>query len=485
MSGRSRTERWKQLLSAHRVGADRQAGASTGVPMTPPRSDEERLLLDERTAYDVDYDRIVFSSEFRCLHDKTQVFPLSTSDYTRTRLTHSIEASCVGRSLGQMAGRNLQARGVEVEPSHLGTLVAAACLAHDIGNPPFGHSGEAAIQHWVDQRLGASGAGRPRPFGTDAEWKDLLSFEGNAQGLRILTRLQSRERRGGLRYTAALLGAMSKYPRPSVLPGGRPPRKGVVSEKKFGYFQDDAALAVEAYEATGLVRREDGVYSRHPLAFLVEAADDICYAVIDLEDSAKLGLVPVDVACKLLEAVQPSETDRRSTSPRGVNQIGQARARAIGKLIPACVKAFLAHVEEMEDGTWDTPLTSVWPDVKAQLKEITDVTRSHGYESERVLQIESAGFKTLGGLLDMFASAVVSERPNREERKLRQLLPLEYFQRPEYADADRSKPPERDAAIERLSPYQRLLCVTDYISGMTDGGAVELFQRLSGIKLPT
>lgn len=470
-----RTERWRRFLSDTRVGSEARA-ASREERAADPQS-------DERTDYNRDYDRIVFSSEFRCLHDKTQVFPLSTSDYTRTRLTHSIEASCVGRSLGHQAGLKLRAQGVELVPSDLGTIVAAACLAHDIGNPPFGHSGEDAIQHWVEQRLTPPGEGNS-PFATEAEWKDLRDFEGNAQGFRILNRLQSRERRGGLRYTAATLGAMSKYPRPSVLPGSRAKVKGRVSEKKFGYFQDDRALALEAYRATGLKEREPGVFSRHPLAFLVEAADDICYAVIDLEDSAKLGLVPMLRACEFLEAVLP-EPGRRKPPRHLETRMAQARAVAIGKLIPQCVGAFMDHVHALEEGTAETSLTSLRPDVESALDAITDFTSEFGYRSERVLQIESAGFKTLGGLLDMFANAVVTDAPNREEKKLRQLMPMECFQRPEFAAVDEEKPPKRDEAILRLTPYQRLLCVTDYISGLSDSRAVELFQRLSGIKLPT
>ncbi|WP_371745472.1 dGTP triphosphohydrolase [Myxococcus sp. CA033] len=483
MGSGSRTERWRQFLSGHRVGSDVKPVEAL-VEKAP--TSYEHLPLDERTPYDVDYDRIVFSSEFRCLHDKTQVFPLSSSDYTRTRLTHSIEASCVGRSLGQLAGRGLKMQDVKVEPSHLGTIVAAACLAHDIGNPPFGHSGEAAIQHWVEQRLMAPGSApsnRPSPFGSREEWKDLESFEGNAQGFRILNRLQSRERRGGLRYTAATLGAMSKYPRPSVLPGGREPVKGRVSEKKFGYFQDDRVLALEAYRAAGLREREEGVFSRHPLAFLVEAADDICYAVIDLEDSAKLGLIPTKDACELLDKVLPSPVKGEVRPPPAhpETRMAQARARAIGVLIQACVRVFLEHVEAMEAGEWETPLVSARDEVRVPLKVIKELTRRQGYESERVLQIESAGFKTLGGLLDMFAGAVVTDTPNREEKKLRQLLPLELFQRPD----NPLKSEDIGEALARLSMYQRLLCVTDYISGMTDGFAVELYQRLSGIKLPT
>ncbi|WP_244224596.1 dGTP triphosphohydrolase [Corallococcus sicarius] len=475
-----RTERWRRLLSNTRIGSESRPtlAASSATP------DAARRLLDERTAYDRDYDRIVFSSEFRCLHDKTQVFPLSTSDYTRTRLTHSIEASCVGRSLGQQAGLGLREQGVDLEPARMGTIVAAACLAHDIGNPPFGHSGEAAIQHWVEQRLTPPGTGSASPFQTEAEWKDLRDFEGNAQGFRILNRLQSRERRGGLRYTAATLGAMSKYPRPSVLPGSREPAKGIVSEKKFGYFQDDRELAELAYRELGLREREPGVFCRHPLAFLVEAADDICYAVIDLEDSAKLGLLPMQQACELLESLLP-EAPRSRPSRHLETRMAQARAMAIGELIPACVSAFLEHAAALEAGTLETSLRSLRPEVKKKLGAITDLTRRYGYESERVLQIESAGFKTLGGLLEMFACAVVAEAPNREERKLRQLMPLECFQRPEFAAADDEAPPERDEAIRRLSPYRRLLCVTDYISGLSDSRAVELFQRLSGIKLPT
>ncbi|MCP3099905.1 dNTP triphosphohydrolase [Myxococcus sp. K15C18031901] len=478
----SRTERWRYLLSGHRVGSD--AKPADAVVERPPVPDDS-LPLDERTPYDVDYDRIVFSSEFRCLHDKTQVFPLSSSDYTRTRLTHSIEASCVGRSLGQLAGRGLRMQDVKVEPSHLGTIVAAACLAHDIGNPPFGHSGEAAIQHWVEQRLaepGKEAQGRKCPFETNEEWSDLAHFEGNAQGFRILNRLQSRERRGGLRYTAATLGAMSKYPRPSVLPGGRAADRARVSEKKFGYFQDDRVLALEAYRATGLREREPGVFSRHPLAFLVEAADDICYAVIDLEDSAKLGLIPTRQACELLDAVlPPAVKDKRPPPAHPETRLAQARARTIGVLIQASVKVFLENVRGMEDGEWELPLISARDDVRVPLREIKDATRRHGYESERVLQIESAGFKTLGGLLDMFATAVVTDRPNREEKKLRQLLPLELFQRPD----NPLRGEDMGEALARLTMYQRLLCVTDSIAGMTDGFAVELYQRLSGIKLPT
>jgi dGTPase len=467
-----RTERWRQLLSFHRVGNKQDL-----APLDTP---------DERTEFDKDYDRIVFSSAFRSLHDKTQVFPLSTSDYTRTRLTHSIEASCVGRSLGQLAGRSLLAQDVEVDPPRMGTIVAAACLAHDIGNPPFGHSGEAAIQHWVERSFPRF---EPRektdarhPFATEAQWQDLARFEGNAQGFRILNRLQSRNRDGGLRYTVATVGAMSKYPTPSVLPGRRERKKkgGPISEKKFGFFQDDAQLAREVYSRLGLVEREPYVFSRHPLAFLVEAADDICYAIIDLEDSGKLGLIPMETVCTLMEEVAELQKNFRPLKDKvdWESRLGRARAGAVFALIQECVTAFAENVKAMEAGSFEESLVSARPEASEKLKRITKITQEKGYWNERVLQIEAAGFRTLGGLLDMFAPAVLADTPNREEKKLRQLLPLEFFQRPGPYQED------RDQAIERLNPYERLLCVTDYVSGMTDGFAVELYQRLSGIKLP-
>jgi dGTPase len=308
----------------------------------------------------------------------------------------------------------------------------------------------------------------------------LALFEGNAQGFRILNRLQSRNRDGGLRYTVATVGAMSKYPRPSVLPGRRDKDKGRISEKKFGFFQDDLVLAREVYRALGLTEREPDVFSRHPLAFLVEAADDICYTVIDLEDSAKLGLIPMEQACMLLEELASTQDGFRPVTKKvdGETRLGRARAGAIFALIQECVAVFSESVEAMEVGRFEKALVAARAGMDEKVEAIKTITQEKGYWSERVLQIEAAGFRTLGGLLDMFAPAVLADRPNREEKKLRQLLPLEFFQRPGPYEED------RDAAILRLRPYERLLCVTDYVSGMTDGFAVELYQRLSGIKLP-
>jgi dGTPase len=255
---------WDKLLSASRLGRG----------MTQK---------DVRTNFQRDFDRIVFSSAFRRLQDKTQVFPLAESDYVRTRLTHSIEVSCVGRSLGTLVGERVMARGEAAahNPQKFGEIVAAACLAHDIGNPPFGHSGEKAIRTWFEK------AGRSYLEGlTDQQCGDIQNFEGNAQGFRVITHLQNNIGAGGLQLTHAVLGAFSKYPRRSHVTGiGKSER---VSEKKFGFVAADETWFDEVAQNVGLIQRHPGAWARHPLAFLMEAADDICYRIVDLEDGYRL-----------------------------------------------------------------------------------------------------------------------------------------------------------------------------------------------------
>ena len=284
---KSRQEQWTKSLSYQRL-----------FGMSYPATE------NSRSEYQRDYDRIVFSSAFRRLQDKTQVFPLSQTDYTRTRLTHTLEASSVGRTLGILAGKHLIKSGLACEPEDIGTIVATAALAHDLGNPPFGHSGESAIQTWARQHLPKPESGamvakatlRVRRAGSEIipmsaeELADFHSFEGNAQGFRILVRTGARTRKGGMRPTLATLGAMTKYPRPSML-RGYTFKQNAISEKKPGYFQNDGAMALRAFRNLGMIEKELGVFSRHPLAFLTEAADDICYSIADLEDGFKLGVV--------------------------------------------------------------------------------------------------------------------------------------------------------------------------------------------------
>jgi len=439
---------WQQLLSPERLGA----GAAPSAP--------------ERTAFQQDYDRIVFTSAFRRLKDKTQVFPLSKSDYVRTRLTHSLEASCVGRSLGALIGREIIARhGLQVESGDFGAIVAAACLAHDIGNPPFGHAGEDAIREWFK----ASGL-LERHAMTPAERADFVRYEGNAQGFRILTRLQS-PANPGLQLTAAVLATFTKYPRPSFL---EKPLDGN-SGKKFGYFQQDAEAFRRVAAATGLVERVPGeAWRRHPLAFLVEVADDTCYLIVDLEDAARLGFVSYRDAEQLLADLAGSSISHgrleRLHDPK--ERLEYLRAKAIGRLLESAAAVFLENEAAILDGRFDAELLASSP-LAIPLQAILRLAVDTIYTARPALEIETAGFEVLGGLLALFTDAVEAgagcQPMTARERMLLKLLPPQFLAHGGVPDAN---------------PYFRLLQVADFVAGMTDSYAVDLYRKLKGIDLP-
>lgn len=447
MATGERRMRWKKLLSTKRLfrkKADSRGG--------------------NRSEFERDHDRVIFASAFRRLKDKTQVFPLSPSDYTRTRLTHSLEASCVGRSLGSEAAKTLRRRKLIVDGGDIATLVATACLAHDIGNPPFGHSGEYAIQRWALKN-------RAMLDLTPAERQDIEDFEGNAQGFRIMTRLQNRLQPGGIQPTLALLGAMTKYPRSSS-PEREPRKKTHASEKKYGFFQDDAPAADEVFKELGMRQRATRMFARHPLAFLTEAADDICYVVMDLEDAYKVGITSFPGARRFLRGLTKKAGQPRKPFQEG-SEISRLRAHAVNELTLECARVFEENLEAIESGEFDRQLIGETTFAKAynRLKEYEKTTV---YQDARALEIEYAGFQTIGGLLEMFCAAALPDEPTRSDEKLLNLLPPDSFDRPEFGKKNRLK----------LSRYERVLAVTDYVSGMTDSFAVELFQKLSGIRLP-
>jgi dGTPase len=438
---------WSRLLSRQRLG----------------RRDSREV--DARSPFQRDYDRIVFSSAFRRLQDKTQVFPLAESDYVRTRLTHSIEVSCVGRSLGTLVGAEvLKKKRVDgVTSQDFGTVVAAACLAHDIGNPPFGHSGEDAIQNWFQAR-GEDYLKDLKP----AEREDFLRFEGNAQGFRVLTRLQNPQNKGGLQMTYAVLGAFSKYPRQSVVSSMQESTN--VSEKKFGFFSADAGSFNEIAEGLGLKQKALNAWSRHPLAFLTEAADDICYRIIDFEDGFRLGRVlfsevepPLkEIAFK--NAQQPARKRyQRLKDPRA--KIEQLRAMAINNLVHAAVKVFCTHSEEILSGQFEQSLLSKVP-FRKQLRNVEKLSFAQIYATPPVAQIESAGFEVLGGLLDRVVPVLTRDtaKLSAADKKLLQIIPPQFRGGVSYAE--------------------KLYHATDFVSGMTDSYAVTLYRRLRGIELP-
>ena len=447
---------WRQLLSADRLGRARKPR-----PHDPARSEFRR-----------DADRLTFSTAFRRLQDKTQVFPLADNDYVRTRLTHSLEVSSVGRSLGARVGAVVCARHAlaNVHGSDFGDIVAAAALAHDLGNPPFGHSGEDAIRHWFAK----SDAAREARAGIgEAQRMDIERYEGNAQGFRLITRLQMPDNPGGMQLTHATLGAFTKYPRGSIIPDAGPRGAGA---KKFGFFQSEREHFASVAEACGLIRRSPDAawWARHPLAFLVEAADDICYRLVDFEDGYRTGHLDYEeVRASFTALIPPSRHPKRLHDAHSDNRRVQIlRDVAIGSAIEECAEVFLGNEAAILNGQFDVPLIDAVPSSEAwsaiQKRSIETI-----YATTRGVEIEAAGFEVIGGLLDVFVSslndAAATGRPSARSRKLLQLVPAETL--------GPNRTPDPD-------PYHRLLKMLDFVSGMTDSYAVSLYKKVRGISLP-
>lgn len=422
---------WQPFLSSKRIGSSKPAADRTEI---------------SRSEFHKDYDRIIFSSAFRRLSDKTQVVPFPKSDYTRQRLTHSLEVSCVGRSLATSVYEMVRHEIEQfVSQGDFEAIVAAACLAHDIGNPPFGHFGEKAIQDWAERNINAGDfAGL-----TSAERKDLVLFEGNAQSFRVLTRLQMSNRPGGMRLTAATLGALVKYPRPSDVPE--------THLKKHGFFQDDARLFTEVFETAGRTSDQHGQYARHPLALLSEAADDICYAIIDLEDGCKAGLIPVDEALDILERISTGSTG--SDNMPDTDRLSMGRAISINALANQCAEVFQTHIESILEGSFRGALIkqviSAEPYGMAK-----NVAMRQVFNSERVLELEAAGYRAIQGLLEILTSAALNESPSSFDEHVRKLTRLRIE--------------------DNMTDYQKLLACTDKVSGMTDRYCIDLYRKLSG-----
>jgi dGTPase len=448
---------WPQLLSRKRLG-------STDQPVDSAT----------RTDFQRDLDRIIFSSAFRRMQDKTQIFPLSKIDYVRTRLTHSLESSSVGRSLGTLAGEQIiQRHKLDAnEASDFGDICAAACLAHDIGNPPFGHSGEDAIRHWAEN----GEYGRKRVAVLQASRReDFLNFEGNAQGFRVLTRLQNRDNPGGLQLTCATLAAFTKYPRESCIGKGR---FTGVSAKKPGFNAEDQANFTEVAETVGMLRRDPvlAVWHRHPLAFLVEAADDICYRVIDIEDGYRLGHLSFQQAMDLFCAVIP-DTNKLSSRLNRISgdkeKIEFLRAKVISQAISEILECFLDQEGEILAGRFDDPLMSKIPHREA-MDQLIEVAHERIYVAPEVIEIETAGFQVISELLERFISIIddIAEHGDAASPRSKMMIRLI----PEQFIGPGHMPVEDD--------YLRLIRLTDFVSGMTDSYAVSLYKKVTGISLP-
>lgn len=439
---------WKKLLTPQRLGKKQAEDIQT-----------------DRTPFHKDYDRLVFSSPLRRLKDKTQVFSLPKNDYIRTRLIHSLEVSCVGRSLGRIVGAEIVSRHKldreGFSGADFGDIVSAACLAHDIGNPPFGHAGEDAIrigfEAWYDN--------------TKNLWEESLNqrqktdfnlFEGNAQGFRILTKLEMQPRKGGMGLTCPTLAAFTKYPRESYIPDSILNNYSGSSAKKYGFFQAEKDLFTEVAQTVGLIRRHDDVawWCRHPLAFLMEAADDICYSIVDVEDACRMGYISFQLAQELLNEI--ADIDMQKYDESTYEKIKRLRGRAINKLLNEAAEIFLEHEEKILSGEFDKHLLSL-SSYSQHMELIFNTVSNSVFKHPDVLGMRIAGYEVLGKLFAEFVNGVLYSTP--KGTLVYYMLPEEYR-------------PGKDE-----DTYSKILKITDYISGMTDYYATSLFQQFSGISL--
>jgi dGTPase len=445
---------WEKLLATDRLRAGKSAAISGE---------------SSRTEFEIDYDRIIFSAPFRNLQDKTQVFPLPEHDFVHTRLTHSLEVSSVGRSLGKAVGDflldkypNLSQHGIAA--SDIGAIVSAAALTHDIGNPPFGHAGEDAISDFF----------KFHPFGqvwknlvSESEWQDLCQFEGNAQGFRMLL-----SKSAGLKLSPATVAAFTKYPRPSLVDQRDKSRR---SQKKYGFFANQKEEYAELAMTLDIPAIAKDCYLRHPLAFLVEAADDICYSIIDLEDGCTLGLLHLEEAVSLLAPILGDQfnPEKLNTYPSQSQKLGILRAMCIRQLVVECVEIFKEKEAEILSGAFDQSLTDIIPSAAA-LANISSVSVKKIYRSKPVLEKEAAGFQVLEGLLEVFSRALYHHFYKRahfsgQDKSILRLLP-ETFPMENWG--------------ESVNPYPLLRSLIDFVSGMTDKHALSLYRRVKGISLP-
>ena len=440
---------WERLLSSKRFGLERYHDAHQHT----------------RTDFQRDYDRLVFSSPFRRLQNKTQVFPLPGSIFVHNRLTHSLEVSCVGRSLGNNISAALAEKYRDeawVDKFHgIGAIVAAACLAHDLGNPPFGHSGETAIGTYFSEGKGQALKSLLSP----AEWEDLTHFEGNANAFRLLTHQFRGRRPGGFVLTYSTLASIVKYPFSSQLAGGK---------QKFGFFLSEQADYERIARELGIIRLsnegEPIRYARHPLVYLVEAADDICYQMMDIEDAHKLKILTTQETKELYACFFSAERLNRIHQICQLvtdtnEQIAYLRSSAIGVLTRACVETFVEHEEEILSGSFQGPLIKqIASPVREAYKQCSETAFEKIYCAKDVLDIELAGYQVITTLVDLMIEAVRYPHKAYSQLLINRVSHQYDMQAP--------------------TLYGKIQAVLDYISGMTDVYALDLYRKINGNSLP-
>lgn len=441
---------WNQLLS------ERRLGKSEPLP-------SREHGMGRRSQFERDYDRLVFSASFRRLQNKAQVFPLPGNVFVHNRLTHSLEVSCVGRSLGNIIGDALLEKygSLLFSAGDLAAVVSAACLAHDMGNPPFGHSGERAISAYFREGEGQRWQSRVEAEGT--RWQDFAFFEGNANTFRLLTHRFEGRRPGGFALTYSTLAAIVKYPWGS---------NTLSRNGKFGFFEAEESTFQEIATHLQLLplEGEETRYARHPLVFLVEAADDICYQIMDLEDAYKLRLLTFEKTFELLHAFcDPEEQDYIRETAADIKDknevIAYLRSKAINQLVAEAAEAFLSHEEEILAGTHRTPLLECTsPRIQEAYNAACKIAWQHIYTAHDVVDVELAGHRIFSEIIERMMYAL--EHPQAA------------YSRPFLC---------RISSQYDINPptlYGKILTTLDYISGMTDLYALDLYRKLTGMNLP-
>lgn len=443
---------WNTLLSHKRLGAD---------------NTKEYKHDAARSQFQRDYDRIIFSSPFRRLQNKTQVFPLPGSIFVHNRLTHSLEVASVGRSLGSSIAQGLLERNVNVPESVLngiGSIVSAACLAHDLGNPPFGHAGESTISRYFKEL----DSNNIQSLVTKEEYEDLINFEGNANAFRLLTHQFTGRRKGGFSLTYATLGTLIKYPCTSTdLKNGNSPYE------KYGVFQNEKNTLIHVAEELGLkkISAEGNIYSRHPLVFLMEAADDICYQIVDLEDAHRLGILSGEQTKQLMMDFFDSEKDKDAIAEiqnlleevtDENEQIVILRSKTINKLIEDCEACFWNNYDAIMEGEFYSSLTKqLTGNTKKTLDTVSQLAKSKIYNSKEVIEIQIAGHRIISELLQEFVNAALND-DSLYAKHLLMRLPSQLI----HSDSN---------------SYNKIMSVVDFVSGMTDVYALEMYRKIKGI----
>lgn len=453
---------WKTLFTTQRLND------------TAPKSDQNIKL---RTSFVKDYDRLVFSNAFRKLQNKTQVFPVPGVVFVHNRLTHSLEVASVGRSLGKLVGAKIVKKSsesnnefVDFYTNELGYVIASACLAHDIGNPPFGHSGEDAIRNYFINLKGDVKRIIHQELSRE-QLADLEFFEGNSNALRVLTHNYN-ELQSSYNLTLTTLASIIKYPTSSLT--GFKKDKGI-GFKKSGYFQQEQNTFHHIMSSLGLPKLDNDSYVRHPFVYLTEAADDICYRIIDIEDAHRLGIVTLQ---EMMDLFLPffnkeegfnhiSSVQEQLEKLKLEQQKSQyLRARWIGLMVDKVAHKFIEAENELLAGKFNGALIDCIDDnYTILINKINQFSVERIYNHKNVVAIELAGFNVIGGLLESFIEAIIYDS-NLKSDKLLQLIDPQYV-------IDR----------HNQSLYENIMSVVDFISGMTDNYAIDLYRKIKGIDI--